>query len=340
MIKQREVAILGGTGFVGMELFRLLQNHPFFRVTFISSESMSGKSIINQHTLDRKMKYQSIDSLKNDYDAIFSCLPSGVLPNYINKLLNKSEVIFNVSGDYRLNDKTLSNRYYPATEWENLNSKVQYYIPEFTKIDRDKKIINLGGCMAVSSIYSLYPLIKHNLIENNNIILDVKTGSSGGGKTTKESHAERFNNFRIHKVFEHKHQPEIVMFLNTISQNTNNVNFSAFSLDIPRGIYVSSYTNLKQDVTEIDVKKAYFQTYKESVFIDYISNINKINLKQTLGTNQVYTSFKLNKNLCLSVSMLDNLVKGAAGQAIQAANNYFNIPESEGLSVQKGAMWP
>ncbi|HIH7676669.1 TPA: N-acetyl-gamma-glutamyl-phosphate reductase, partial [Staphylococcus aureus] len=91
---------------------------------------------------------------------------------------------------------------------------------------------------------------------------------------------------------------------------------------------------------EIDVKKAYFQTYKESVFIDYISNINKINLKQTLGTNQVYTSFKLNKNLCLSVSMLDNLVKGAAGQAIQAANNYFNIPESEGLSVQKGAMWP
>ncbi|MBU5910079.1 hypothetical protein JVW25_25695, partial [Vibrio cholerae O1] len=80
-------AILGGTGFVGMELFRLLQNHPFFRVTFISSESMSGKSIINQHTLDRKMKYQSIDSLKNDYDAIFSCLPSGVLPNYINKLL-------------------------------------------------------------------------------------------------------------------------------------------------------------------------------------------------------------------------------------------------------------
>lgn len=262
------------------------------------------------------------------------------MPNYINKLLNKSEVIFNVSGDYRLNNKTLSNRYYPATEWENLNSKVQYYIPEFTKIDRDKKIINLGGCMAVSSIYSLYPLIKHNLIENNNIILDVKTGSSGGGKTTKESHAERFNNFRIHKAFEHKHQPEIVMFLNTISQNTNNVNFSAFSLDIPRGIYVSSYTNLKQDVTEIDVKKAYFQTYKESVFIDYISNINKINLKQTLGTNQVYTSFKLNKNLCLSVSMLDNLVKGAAGQAIQAANNYFNIPESEGLSVQKGAMWP
>lgn len=340
MMKKKEVAILGGTGFVGVELFRLLQNHQYFNVTFISSESKKGKPIINQHMWSEKIKYRSIDELNDNYDAIFSCLPSGTLPKYIDNVIDKTQVLFNISGDYRLKDINLSKDYYPLTDWRKHSSLVQYYIPEFNNIDRNKKIINLGGCMAISSIYALYPLIKNELIENNNIILDVKTGSSGGGKSTNETHAERFNNFRIHKAFKHKHHPEIEMFLNEISNYINKVNFIAYSLDIPRGIYISSYTKLKSGITDVDVKKAFFRTYKDSNFVNYIPNISKVNIKQTLGTNNVYTSFKINNDLCLSVSMLDNLIKGAAGQAIQAANNYFKINETEGLVIQKGALWP
>jgi LysW-gamma-L-alpha-aminoadipyl-6-phosphate/LysW-L-glutamyl-5-phosphate reductase len=245
-MKKFNVAILGGSGFVGAELYRILCSHPIFNIQFVSSESNADKFVERTYKLFRyqqsnpTLKFSSLESLEAGYDIIFSALPTGVLPLHINTILPKTQRLINVSGDFRFSDEKILERYYPNSLGViKDDSTVNYFIPELSKVNDSAKIINLPGCMAVASIYSIYPLIKNQLIEEE-IIIEAKTGSSGAGKSSKETHAERTNNYRLHKAFSHRHLPEIQ------SLNMNHkIQFSAFSLDVSRGIYVSAYSHLK-----------------------------------------------------------------------------------------------
>jgi len=344
----KRVAILGGSGFTGAELYRLLSKHPIFNVDFISSESKAGylvekvfrpffhKKKINQ------LKFQRIDELEGEFDIIFSCLPTGLLPQKIEKISNHTSYIFNLSGDYRITDTNVLQKYYPETLKQKFVEKAHYFIPEFSEVNYDTKIVNLPGCMAVASIYSLYPLLVNDLIDQR-IIIDVKTGSSGGGKSSTEHHAERSQNFRPHKIHGHRHKPEIEQIFNENFNTSIDLQFSAYSLDLPRGIMVNTYSKLKNGVSEIDVKKAFHNIYSTKIFVSYLKSSNASQLypmiKSVVGTNHVEVGVYIDGENCVSIATIDNLIKGAAGQAIQAANIYMGIDENMGLDYAEG-VWP
>lgn len=348
-LENLKVAIVGGNGFTGAKLYRILESHPRFNVTFVSSESKSGKFVESNmrsfaYHKPKKLRFKSIKELDETYDAVFACLPTGVLPQYIESIIPKTKYLFNVSGDYRLGDTELSHLFYPETHKYATNFKTHYFVPELSEIEKDAKVINLPGCMAVTSIYSLYPLIKENLVESN-IIIDAKTGSSGGGKSSTEHHAERAQNFRPHKLHGHRHKPEIEhAFGHYLSNQEVDLLFSVYSLSLPRGIMVSSYSKLKENVSEVDVRKAFYKFYNKQKFIHYFKSnqvgINSPMIKTVVGTNNAEVGVYIEGRNCVSVASIDNLLKGAAGQAVQAANLYFDLPEDMGLNLQAEGVWP
>lgn len=347
--KVKRAAILGGSGFTGAELYRLLRKHPYIVVDFISSESKAGYPVDRYFMSSRhkkntnSLRFKKLSELDGHYDLIFSCLPTGYLPQYIERIVNHADYIFNISGDYRFSDENLLKTYYPETLKHKFSGCSHYYIPEFSEIKRDAKVVNLPGCMAVATIYSLYPLVTHNLIENR-VVTDAKTGSSGAGKSSKETHAERSHNFRPHKVHGHRHKPEIEFALKQFSNRTIDLQFSTYSLDLPRGILVSSYSQLKEGVSEIDVKKAFYSTYSSKPFIHYLNSKNGPHsfpmIKTVVGTNYAEVAVYVEGRNCVSIVSIDNLIKGAAGQAIQAANLYMGFPEDVGIQSPVEGAWP
>lgn len=342
-----KAAILGGSGFVGMELYRILKNNTDVSIEFVSSESLEGQPVEKYYRMfnskNKQLKFKSIRQLENGYDVVFSCLPTGVLPMYIDEIISKCTVVFNISGDFRLKDNRQLEKYYPQSLKIKNHLESQYFIPEFHELDKKAKIINLPGCMAVASIYSLYPLVKNNLI-NNKVVIDAKTGSSGGGKRSSEHPAERAHNLRPHKVHGHRHQPEINYAFEDMFEVDLDLQFSTYSLDLPRGIMVTSYSQLKENISEVEVKRAFYRDFKGMTFIDYLKDnrggrFNPM-IKSIAGTNRAEVAAYVNGRNCVSICTLDNMIKGAAGQTIQAFNQYFGYPEFQSLNFQNEGMWP
>lgn len=339
-------AILGGSGFVGGELYRLLSMHPQIDVQFVSSESKKGLAVERQlrsfrHHSDKPgLKFSSLSELKNSrYDLVFSCLPNGKLPQIISPLSEQCARVFNLSGDYRFTDDEINQTHYPATPGSLPPHLVsQYFVPEFTAPDANARLVNLPGCMAVASLYALWPLVKNELVSGR-IFIDAKTGSSGAGKGSAETHAERANNFRLHKAFSHRHAPEIAT-LQHLSRDPLSFTFAAFSLDTPRGIYISAYSTLKPGITAADVRQAFFSAYQQTPFVHYLKNGQVPMLKTVCGTNHVEVATQVEGDTCLSLCSLDNLLKGAAGQAVQAANLWLGLDAMCGLQQLNEAGWP
>ncbi|MCG7409271.1 N-acetyl-gamma-glutamyl-phosphate reductase [Paenibacillus sp. ACRRX] len=339
-------AILGGSGFTGAELYRLLRRHPQFDIDFVSSESKAGQSVDKYYisSIHKKqispLKFSKMAELHGHYDAIFSCLPTGALPKVIQHVAEHTDYIFNVSGDYRLADSDQLQQHYPETLKYNFKGGWHYFIPEFSKIDLTKKIVNLPGCMAVAALYTLYPLVAHDLIDPR-VITDAKTGSSGGGKSTTEHHAERAHNFRAYKVHGHRHKPEVEHALDYHLHHTVALQFSVYSLDLPRGIMATTYSLLKEGVSAVDVKKAFYSTYASKPFLHYFnSGSGSPMIKTVVGTNYAEIGAYVEGQNCVSIATIDNLIKGAAGQAIQAANLYFGFDEETGLRFEGEGAWP
>lgn len=344
--QKKRVAILGGSGFTGAELYRLLNKHPHFEVQFVSSESKAGYPVDKFYigSIHKKkhssLKFKKIIELDGHYDAVFSCLPTGSLPKIIQHVAEHTDYIFNLSGDYRISDPDILHQHYPETLKNAFEGGWHYYIPEFSKINLEAKVVNLPGCMAVATLYTLYPLVAHGLIEGR-VVTDAKTGSSGGGKSTTEHHAERSHNFRAYKVHGHRHQPEVVHALSYHLNQLVDLQFSVYSLDLPRGIMTTSYSLLKEHVTEVDVKKAFYSTYSSKPFLHYFNSGNgSPMIKTVVGTNYAEIGAYVDGRNCVSIATIDNLIKGAAGQAIQAANNYFGYSEEAGLTFEFEGAWP
>lgn len=339
-------AILGGSGFVGGELYRLLSTHPQIDVQFVSSESKKGLPVERQmrsfrrHSHKPGLKFSSISDIKdNHYDLVFSCLPNGKLPQMVSLVSEHCTRLFNLSGDYRFDEEAINAVHYPATPGSLPPQVVsQYFVPEFTTPDPAATLINLPGCMAVASLYALWPLVSKQLVAGN-IIVDAKTGSSGAGKSSAETHAERSHNFRLYKAFSHRHGPEVAK-LQQLTADPLDITFAAFSLDTARGIYVSAYSTLKPGCTAADVRQAFFSHYQQTPFVHYLKNGQVPMLKTVCGTNHAEVATLVEGDKCLSLCSLDNLLKGAAGQAVQAANLWLGLEPFAGLDHLNEAGWP
>jgi N-acetyl-gamma-glutamyl-phosphate/LysW-gamma-L-alpha-aminoadipyl-6-phosphate reductase len=338
---QIKVSIIGASGYTGGELLRLLINHPYIEINQITSSSYYGKFAYKAHPNLRKatnLKFCGVDELEKT-DLLFLCTPHGESMKNIDKYQALADRIIDLSGDFRLNDVSEFEKWYkqPHLNPEMLNNFV-YGIPELHRDKmKDAKYISSAGCNATTTILGLYPLFKNGLVEIDRTVVEVKVGSSEGGKKSSFAthHPERSGAMRSYKPTAHRHAAEIVQELSF--DEKIQVHFSATSVDMIRGTMATSHVFLKENLQEKDIWKLYRQAYGKEPFIRIIKekegNYRYPEPKLCIGTNYCDIGFERDphSNRLVVISAIDNLMKGAAGQALQAFNIMYGIDETVGL---------
>jgi len=340
-----KVAIFGASGYVAGELMRLLLQHREVEISFIGSQSHSGKFIHQLHPNLRKL----INYKLEDYDlnraskcdiAFVSSSYSSTL-KIVPKLLDLGIKVIDLSPMYRLKDPNLYLKYYgfrhPNPE---ILERSIYGLPEINrKLIREAQLISCPGCIATSSILALYPLIKERVIEEDHIIIDSKMGSSGSGSKNSlaSTHAERANSIRVYKPVNHRHTPEIEQELAKFSMNGLKIALSAHAVNLVRGLLSTIHCFYKESLSVKDLWKIFRKYYSNEIFIRIVREEKGIHRypdpKNLIGSNFCDIGFDVDENnkRIVLISALDNLIKGAAGNAIQCMNIMFNINEDEGL---------
>ncbi|GIW66004.1 MAG: N-acetyl-gamma-glutamyl-phosphate reductase [Candidatus Parcubacteria bacterium] len=334
-----KVSIIGGSGYAGGELLRLLINHPYVEINQITSKNYIGKDITIVHPNLRgkiKKNFCSLDELK-ECDIIFVALPNLESMKYINKISKLAKYIIDLGSDFRMKNLYLFKKYYQENHLaEDWLKKFIYAVPEINRNEiKRSNYLSCPGCEAISLILPLYPLVKEGLInKNTKIIADVKIGSSAGGSKPSLSshHPERNNVVRTYKVVNHRHEAEIKDFLNI------DVEITATAIELVRGILSTIHIlEINKKITEKDLWQIYLKYYKNESFIRIIKQKEGLyrlpEPKIILGTNYCDIGFEINEETqrIVILSAIDNLVKGTAGQAIQCMNIILDLPENTGL---------
>jgi N-acetyl-gamma-glutamyl-phosphate reductase len=317
-----KAGVIGGAGYTGGELIRLLLNHPYAEISFVHSKSNSGKNLYEvHHDLAGETELRFTSDISEDADVIFLCLGHGESSVFLaeNKLPENSKII-DLSQDFRLKEK-------------NENNSFVYGLPELCKaeITKAKNIAN-PGCFATCIQLGLLPLAAKNLL-NDHIHISGITGSTGAGRSlTETSHFSwRNNNISTYKVFEHQHLLEINQNLKQLQNGFDHkIHFVPYRGNFSRGIITTSYT--ETDVNLEDAIALYEEYYKDHPFV-HVSKTNP-HLKQVVNTNKCLLHLQKHGENLVIVSAIDNLLKGASGQAVQNMNLAFGIEETAGLKLK------
>jgi len=317
-MKKIKIGIIGGAGYTGGELLRILINHPSSEIVFVNSKSNSGKLISSVHTDligDTQLIFTNV--ISNDIDVLFLCLGHGGAKKWFSENFMDSKVkIIDLSQDYRIADKDFI-----------------YGLPELNReaIKQANKIAN-PGCFATCIQLAILPLAGNGLLKQA-IHVSATTGSTGAGQSLSEtSHfSRRQNNLSVYKAFEHQHLAEIGQSLNMLQQNFNSdINFIPQRGSFTRGIFASVYTECKTSIEEI--QSQYEQFYSNHPFV-FLSS-EAIDLKQVVNTNKCLLHLEKHNDNLLITACIDNLIKGASGQAVQNMNLMFGLSETTGLKLK------
>lgn len=345
------VGVIAASGYAGGEAVRLLHYHPEVKVTYISSRRLVSKYFHSvypnfRELINLKFEEYDVEKIKEKCDIIFLGTPHGVSQSLVSELLEVGLKIIDLSADFRLKDANIYQKYYkkPHSHPEYFERAV-YGLPELHGEQiKSADLVAVAGCHASSAIYGLYPLVKNDLIEINNIIVDSKTGSSGSGSSVKESshHPVRANSIRPYKMTGHRHTAEIEQELSLVTRGVEGkvkVGFSAHAVNLVRGILSTSHVFFKKEknVDDRTLFKAYRTEYRDKPFLRLINQNKGIfrlpDPKIITGTNYCDVGFQIDKHLNRIVVLcaLDNLVKGTAGNAVQCMNIMCGFPETAGL---------
>ncbi len=336
------VSIVGASGYTGGELLRLLLFHPNVEVKQVTSESYTGKFVHKIHPNLRKstaLKFVSASELE-PCDLLFLCLPHNSSQNKIDDYKKLAPKIIDLSADFRLKDLNEYEKWYghKHSRPELLNEFV-YGIPELHREEMKKaNFISSAGCNATASILGLYPLYKNGLVELDRTVIEVKVGSSEGGNKVNEGshHPERAGVVRSYQPTQHRHTAEMLQEMSFGKQIQ--IHFSATAIDMVRGLLATCHVFLKEDLQEKDIWKIYRDAYANEPFIRIVKESDGIyrfpEPKLLSGTNFCDIGFKKDEfsNRLVVISAIDNLMKGAAGQALQAFNIMHGFDERTGLN--------
>jgi len=337
-----KVSIVGGSGYGGGELLRLLSGHLKVTVQQVTSRRFVGKPLSLIHPNLRNVYSQNFCSLQDlkPCDLLFLALPNGVSMSQIKKFQKLAPKIIDLSADFRLHDPKVWQEYYKTPHLApQLLPKFIYGIPEIYS-DQIKKANYIAGpgCEAIVSTLSLYPFIKKKLIKTDSITIDAKMGSSqsGNSATSSSHHPERSGVVRSYKPTGHRHTAEVEQTLNQFGQNVT-VNISATAIDMVRGILVTIHTFLNDGVTEKDIWLALRKVYQKAPFVRTVKQSQGLyrypEPKILQGTNFCDIGFAKDprSNRLVIIGAIDNLVKGTAGNAIQCLNLMFGFSETQSL---------
>lgn len=337
-----KVGIIGATGYTGSELIRLLLNHKDVEIKAITSSSKSGDSITE--IFPSFIGYSKLKFLEHNAketisicDVVFVALPHGHSASIAKEVKKQNKIMIDLGADFRLkNFKTYEQWYGIKHSGVDLLKEAVYALPELYRNEiKGKKIIANPGCYVTSVLLALTPLLKNNLISEKGIIVDAKSGLSGAGKNlSSQAHFVNVNeNMDAYKIATHRHTPEIEQELTKQSEKEVILSFTPHHIPITRGILSTIYADLKEDVSEEFVKKAFDDMYKDEPFVHLLPSGIYPQIKWVAGSNNCHINFKIDKrtNKIIIVSVIDNLIKGASGQAIQNMNILFGKKETEGL---------
>ncbi|QHT48349.1 N-acetyl-gamma-glutamyl-phosphate reductase [Halobacillus sp. ACCC02827] len=337
-----KAGIVGATGYGGIELFRILQAHPNIQTITLYSSSQAGEyfeDIYPQMNSGTKHELKDVEpeKMKQEQDVIFLATPAGVSSKLTPQLAGSRAKIIDLSGDLRLKDAESYSRWYkkePAAS--NVLQTAVYGLPEWNKeAIRGADVIANPGCYPTATLLGLGPLVKEGLAVPSSIIIDAKSGVSGAGKNPNPvahfAHAQE--NFQIYKVNQHQHIPEIEQQLAEWEEDTEPVTFSTHLVPMTKGIMSTIYMTLKQEVTEEQLRSIYRSYYAQEPFVRVREDGTFPCTKDVYGTNYCDIGMTIDprtKRVTI-VSVIDNLMKGAASQAVQNMNLIFNKDESAGL---------
>jgi N-acetyl-gamma-glutamyl-phosphate reductase common form len=335
-------AIFGGSGYGGSELLRILLFHPAAEIGFVTANEHAGKPVGDVHQNLRELTDLHFSaapadlSIMNDIDVAFFALPHGQALEQVPRLPDNVKVI-DLSGDFRIADAETFRKYYGLEHaGAELQSRFVYGLTEGNREQiSSARYISNPGCFATATLLALAPLVKSGLLTGK-VIVDAKTGSSGSGAKAAANthHPQRTNSFYAYKPFTHQHRPEIEQYLMRIGNFENELVFMTHSIPVSRGIFASCYVETHLNVTNEDAENLYRHFYEDSFFVRLVKGSPDINwVKNTNFCDIAVHSDGLH---LVVFSAIDNLVKGAAGQAVQNMNLMFGLDETTGLIFTGG----
>ena len=339
-----KVGIIGATGYAGNELVRLLLGHKDVEIVWLGSRSYIDQKYSDVYRnmfklVDARCMDDNMEQLADEVDVIFTATPQGLCASLVNdEILSKVKII-DLSADFRLKNVDIYEK------WYKLEHKSPQYIDEavygLCEINRDKvkdaRIVANPGCYTTCSILTAYPLAKEGLIDMSTLIIDAKSGTSGAGRGAKlpNLYCEVNENIKAYGVATHRHTPEIEEQLGYAAGEKVVLNFTPHLVPMNRGILATEYAKLTKKVTYEEIKAIYDKYYADEKFVRVLEKDQCPETKWVEGSNYVDIGFKIDERTGRIIMMgaIDNLVKGAAGQAVQNMNLLFGLPESEGLEL-------
>ena len=339
-----KIGIIGATGYAGGELVRLLLGHKEAEIVWYGSRSYADQKyasiyqnmfqIVEDTCLDDNM-----EAMAKQVDVIFTATPQGLCASLVNEdILNKVKIV-DLSADFRIKDVKVYEK------WYGIEHKSPQYIQEavygLCEVNREAvkkaRLVANPGCYPTCSFLSVYPLVKEGLIDPNTLIIDAKSGTSGAGRGAKVDNlfCEVNENIKAYGVAGHRHTPEIEEQLSRAAKEPVLINFTPHLVPMQRGILVTAYASLKREISYEEVKAVYDRYYNKETFVRVLEKDVCPQTRWVEGSNFVDVNFKIDPRTRRIVMMgaMDNLVKGAAGQAVQNMNLMFGIEETEGLRM-------
>ena len=339
-----KVGIIGSTGYAGAELVRILLAHKDAEIKWYGSRSYIDKKYASIYQnffqlVDATCMDDNMEALADQVDVIFTATPQGLCASLVNEEILSKVKIIDLSADFRIKDVKVYE------EWYKLEHKSPQFIEEavygLCEINREDvkkaRLVANPGCYTTCSILTCYPLVKEGIIDPNTIIVDAKSGTSGAGRGAKVDNlfCEVNENMKAYGVATHRHTPEIEEQLGYACGEKITINFTPHLVPMNRGILATAYASLKKDVTYEEVKAIYDKYYADEKFVRVLEKDVCPQTKWVEGSNYVDVNFKIDPrtNRIIMMGAIDNLVKGAAGQAVQNMNLMFGLKESEGLEL-------
>lgn len=358
----RKVSIVGATGYVGIELMRLLHEHPEVEIKDLVSKSSAGQRLVELYPQFR-------GSSLNDYqlkamedfepeasDLIFTALPHGVSQNIVGELYGKGTKIIDLSGDFRYHDVEIYQEWYGVEhQHPELAEKAVYGLVELNREKiKEADLVANPGCYVTASLLGILPLLQFSKADLSSIIIDAKSGVSGAGRSLKQNllFAETHNTMKAYSPGVHRHSSEIEYISNqflagayelepgklnsdkSAAKKRAQVLFTPHLVPIKRGILATIYLNLKGSISEAEILEHYQQAYNQEGFVQVL--VDELpEIKNVAGSNFAQIGFKYDQRTdrIIIVSAIDNMLKGAAGQAVQNMNLVFGFPENTGLKA-------
>ncbi len=339
-----KVGIIGSTGYAGQEIVRILLRHPEAKIVWYGSRSYIDKRYSEVfgnmfRLVEDVCKGENMQELADQVDVIFTATPQGLCGSLVNEEILSKVKIVDLSADFRIKDVDKYEKWYGILhESPDFIKEAVYGLCEINREDIKKaRLIANPGCFPTCSVLSVYPLAKEGLIDMNTVIIDAKSGTSGAGRGAKVAnlYCEVNESIKAYGVATHRHTPEIEDQLSYASGQDVVINFTPHLVPMNRGILVTAYASLTKDVTYDEVRSIYDKYYKDEYFVRVLDKDVCPETRWVEGSNFVDVSFKIDPrtNRIIMMGAIDNLVKGAAGQAVQNMNLLFGLPENTGLTM-------